>query len=186
MNDLEGSVVEVAALLESLSIPHMLVGGLAVSLWGEARATLDVDWAVWVEPEDLERTITALCQRVPAAPSRPLEFVRRTRVLPVTTVQGVRADIIFATLPWEEQAISRSHTKLVAGKSVSVVSVEDLILMKIISERQKDIEDARRLLRRYRTSLDRGYLEPLLRELAESLARPDALATWEEELGDGS
>ena len=29
MNDLEASVVEVAALLESLSIPHMLVGGLA-------------------------------------------------------------------------------------------------------------------------------------------------------------
>ena len=27
MNDLEASLVEVAALLESLSIPHMLVGG---------------------------------------------------------------------------------------------------------------------------------------------------------------
>ena len=106
-------------------------------------------------------------------------------MLPVTTVQGVRADIIFATLPWEKHAISRSHTKLVAGKTVSVVSVEDLILMKIISERQKDIEDARRLLRRYRTSLDRGYLEPLLRELAESLARSDILATWEEESGMG-
>ena len=164
----------------------MLVGGVAVSLWGEARATLDVDWSVWVEPEDLERTITALCERVPASPSQPLEFVRRTRVLPVTTVQGVRADIIFAALPWEKQVISRSHTKLVAGKSVSVVSVEDLILMKIISERQKDIEDARRLLRRYRTSLDRDYLEPLLRELADGLARPDVFATWEEELADRS
>ncbi len=27
MNDLEASVVEVASLLQSLSIPHMLVGG---------------------------------------------------------------------------------------------------------------------------------------------------------------
>ncbi len=174
-------------MLESLSIPHMLVGGLAVSLWGEARATLDVDWVIWIEPEDLEQTITALCRRAPASPTRPLEFVRRTRVLPITTVRGVRADIIFAALPWEKQAIiSRSHAKLVAGKTVSVVSVEDLILMKIISERQKDIEDARRLLRRYRSSLDRDYLEPLLLELAESLTRPDIVSTWEEELGDRS
>jgi nitrate/nitrite-specific signal transduction histidine kinase len=44
--------------------------------------------------------------------------------------------------------------------------------MKLISEREKDWEDARRLLRRFRASVDRAYLEPRLTEMAEALARP--------------
>ena len=47
--------------------------------------------------------------------------------------------------------------------------------MKLVSEREKDIEDARRLLRRFRESLDREYLEPLVAELAQALAKPEML-----------
>jgi Nucleotidyltransferase of unknown function (DUF6036) len=56
-----------------------------------------------------------------------------------------------------------------------VASIEDLVLMKIISEREKDLMDARALLRRFRTSLDFDYLMPKLEELAEALAQPDIL-----------
>jgi hypothetical protein len=41
MTPLESAVVEVASVLESCSTPYMLIGGLAVSAWGEPRATLD-------------------------------------------------------------------------------------------------------------------------------------------------
>ena len=37
MSALEVAVVEVASVLESFSLPYMLIGSLTVSLWGEAR-----------------------------------------------------------------------------------------------------------------------------------------------------
>ena len=178
MTALEAAVVEVASVLESLSLPYMLVGGLAVSMWGEARATLDADVAIWVEPQDLERTVANLCERLRVSSTGPLSFVRRTRVLPARSSQNVRIDVIFGALPAEKEAISRAHPKQIAGKNIQVAAVEDLVLMKLVSEREKDLEDARRLLRRHRKSLDRGYLETRLAELAEALGRPEILQTF--------
>lgn len=175
MTALEAGLVEVTSVLESLSIPNMLIGGLAVSLWGEPRATVDVDLTIWVEPEDLERTVHQLCERLRVLTGDPVSFVRQTRVLPVQTSQEVRADLIFGALPYEKQAIGRAQPKQVAGQTVMVASVEDLILMKLASERQKDLEDARRLLWRYHGFLNREYLEPRLRELAEALGRSEIL-----------
>jgi len=53
--------------------------------------------------------------------------------------------------------------------------------MKLMSERGKDLEDARRLIRRLRATLDRGYLEPRLKELAEALAQADIMQIYESE-----
>jgi len=57
-----------------------------------------------------------------------------------------------------------------------------LIFMKLASERPKDVEDARLLTRRFRGTLDRSYLEPRLKELADALARHDIWAIYEIEV----
>ena len=178
MNDLEAAVGQAAAVFESLGIPYMLIGGLAVSAWGEPRATLDADFTVWTEPDDFEQTVLRLCESFQCLTRNPAEFTRGTRVLPVRTRQGTRMDIIFGALPWEKAAIARAQRKELAGRSVAVASVEDLIVMKLFSEREKDADDARRLLIRFKSDLDQGYLEPLLRSLADALARPEILETW--------
>jgi hypothetical protein len=142
-------------------------------VWGEARATLDVDLAVWVEPAEVDATVDELCRRFQALPKNPVEFVRATHVLPLTTSHSVRADIVFGILPVEKDIVQRATAMQVAGAEVLVASVEDLILMKSTSERERDLEDARLLLRRFGNKIDRGYLEPRLTDLAESLARPE-------------
>jgi len=50
--------------------------------------------------------------------------------------------------------------------------------MKLISERQKDLDDAKSLLGRHGATLDRAYLTPQLEELAVALARPDILSIY--------
>ncbi|MGD0500472.1 MAG: hypothetical protein ABSC23_18775 [Bryobacteraceae bacterium] len=54
--------------------------------------------------------------------------------------------------------------------------------MKLISERLKDMEDARRLIRRFRESLDRSSLEPRLQEIAAALARQDIIEIFRREM----
>jgi hypothetical protein len=178
MTNLEAAVIEVASLLEELSIPYMLIGGLAVSVWGEARSTLDADFSLWVEPQDLRAVVSRISGRLHSIPAEPVSFVEATKVLPVVTASGVRADLVFATLPDQRRVIARAVGKMIHGRIVAVASVEDLIWMKLISERQKDIEDARLLLRRHAHSLDRAYLEPLLEQLAEAFARADILENF--------
>jgi hypothetical protein len=74
----------------------------------------------------------------------------------------------------------------VGGIEIRVAAVEDLILMKLISERPRDLDDARRLLRRFRGSLDAKYLEPQLSEFAEVLGRPDIVEIYQVEIGSKS
>ena len=152
MTDLEAAVAEAGSILEELALPYMLIGALAVSAWGEARATLDVD------------------------------FAAETRVLPMLSCQGIRLDLLFAALPAERDMIARAHTRQLGGRPIRIAAVEDLIWMKLISERPKDMEDAMRLLRRFRGTLDRAYLEPKLRELSEAFARQDILDIFRREM----
>lgn len=127
MTALELAVLEVTGALEQMGVPYMLIGGIAVSLWGEPRSTLDVDVTIWTGPKEQERTIRALCSHLRALPENPEAFVRQTRVLPAMSSGQVRLDIVFAALPEEERIIKRAQAKAVAGKNVMVVSVEDLI-----------------------------------------------------------
>jgi len=52
------AVVEVATALESLKIDYMVVGGIANAVWGEPRATIDVDVTVVVETPGLPAPFT--------------------------------------------------------------------------------------------------------------------------------
>ena len=79
-------------------------------------------------------------------------------------------DVVFGALPWEKEAIVRARP---------FVSVEDLVVMKAVSERENDWEDARLLMRRHGSTVNRPYLEARLHELAEALARPRILGLLE-------
>ena len=52
--------LRVAALLDSLGIPHVLGGSLASSVVGEPRSTVDLDFAVRLRSEDVGRLLAAL------------------------------------------------------------------------------------------------------------------------------
>ena len=79
MTDLEAALVEVTSVLERLSIPYMLIGGLAVSSWGEARSTLDVDVTIWIEPEQLDRTVSEISKQLQVVPKDPAAYSSFTR-----------------------------------------------------------------------------------------------------------
>jgi hypothetical protein len=184
MTPLEQALHQIVAALDRLGIDYALIGGLANAIWGEPRATIDVDVTVAVDDQAIPAALTSLATEFRLAVPDPVTFVAQTRVLPLDTADGVRIDVIFALLPFELAAINRAHRVPIAGGSVRVVSAEDLILMKIISERERDVADAEAIVRRRGPALDRGYLEPRLRELADALEREDVLERWRQWTSD--
>jgi hypothetical protein len=87
-----------------------------------------------------------------------------------------RSPLKFST--FEIEAIRRAWRIDIAGKPVNVVTPEDLVLMKILSERPRDVADAEAIVRRRRQELDRDYLEPRIKEFADALEKPEILNRW--------
>lgn len=123
MSAQETALVELCSLLEEERLPYMLVGGQANAIWGEPRATLDIDVTLWAE--DRPDAVGTLSKRFRALVDDPAGFVRDTRVLPLESAGGVRIDVIFGLLPFEEEAIRRARPVRVAGRDLRVCTPED-------------------------------------------------------------
>jgi hypothetical protein len=179
MNAQEAALIAIAERLESLGIPYMVIGGMANVVWGEPRATLAIDVTIWVDEGDIDSLPGRLADHFILLPDNPGDFIRQTRVLPLETAAGVRIDVIFGLLPFEQAAIARSVSRTVAGKPIRFCTAEDLVLHKIISEREQDLRDVQGILRRRSPEMDRDYLDPRVQELAEALERPDIWRNYE-------
>lgn len=180
MTSQETALAQLTQVLAGGRIPYMVIGGLANIIWGEPRATLDIDVTVWALDPQIPDVVDMLGRHFTILVEQPGEFIDETRVLPLESANGVRIDVIFGLLSFEQDAIARAVTVQVAGVAVRVCTAEDLILMKIVSDRERDLADARGIIRRRIAQLDRGYLEPRIRELSQLLERPDIEKRWRE------
>ncbi|MBI4640426.1 MAG: hypothetical protein HY731_07010 [Candidatus Tectomicrobia bacterium] len=179
MTPIEQALITIASFLDTAQIPYMTIGGIANLVWGIPRATLDVDITIWVEESRIARLLVSLRQKFLLLPDDPLAFIQETRVLPIETQEGIRTDLIFGQLPYEEQAIRRAIVQEFHGTPVRICSPEDLIIHKIISERHQDREDVRGIIQRLGAQLDRGYLDPLIHGLSSDLNRPEIVEFFE-------
>lgn len=175
----ERSLLLIAKLLADEDVPYMVVGGIANAVWGEPRATLDIDITILVPDERTPGLTRTLARPFEILVEDPAQFIRQTRVLPLRSQDGVRVDLIFGLLPFEEEAIRRAVPIEVAGAPVFFCTAEDLILMKVISDREQDLADARGVLRQRRHRLDFGYLDPRVAELSGILENPQIRQRWQ-------
>ena len=180
MTPFERAVVSLVEFLESELLPYMVIGGVANLFWGVPRTTLDVDITVWADAHQISSLVERLGSRFKLLPEDPIEFIQQTRVLPLQTGGGIRVDLIFGLLPYEEEAIRRARRETFAGREIRICSPEDLILHKLPSDRSRDREDVRGVITRMRKNLDRAYLDPRVEGLAHDLSRPDILAFYRE------
>ena len=60
MTALERALLELAQTLTNNRIPYMIIGGMANAVWGEPRATLDIDVTVWVAEEEISEVVSLL------------------------------------------------------------------------------------------------------------------------------
>lgn len=160
--------------LESLGVPHGLIGGWAVIAWGRVRATRDIDWLAAIPVAAKPAAMKALAQlgkvdwRDPGEDD-PLGGV--IRVEPENSESPV-IDILLTNGAADRAALSRCVTFTLGKASVPTVRPEDIIAMKLQAGGGVDFEDARALLQMQAGKLD----EQILREACESRKVLDRLA----------
>src|SRR5262245_717799 len=109
MAELDDALTTLGAWLERHHVPYMVIGGFAVTVWGEPRFTRDLDVTISVPPEEFNSMIERIATEFTSLVNDPVKFVNDTRVLPIM-VDAVPVDIIFAALPYEEAAIARARS----------------------------------------------------------------------------
>src|SRR5207249_4739731 len=71
-----------------------------------------------------------------------LQFAKERRVLLLEhQATGIGIDISFGALPFESEMIQRSKTVELGGIPLRVATPEDVIIMKMIAHRAKDLRD---------------------------------------------
>ena len=164
-----------------LGRPWMVIGGIAVIAHGVPRATIDVDATILATGTTPDTVMAALAghgfaPRVADA----VAFARQHQVLLVVhTESGVPIDITFAWMPFEEEALGRANQKDFAGSVLPVISVDDLIVYKLVASRPRDIDDVERLLAAYSASVEHDRITRLLADFCTLLEDSTRIETWE-------
>jgi hypothetical protein len=92
---------------------------------------------------------------------------------------GVRLDVVLSGAELEEEFLRRAIDVNVKGKLIPVISPEDLIIVKTLAGRAKDIEDIKGVLAAKRATLDVERVRTILRILETALTRGDLLPEFE-------
>jgi hypothetical protein len=142
--------------LQELSIPHAIIGGLAVSVRVEPRMTRDVDVAVSVgDDAEAERVVWSMQNRgytVHAVVEQTATARMATaRLIPPNAgAYGVVVDLLFASSGIEPEIVAEAERlEVVTWVYTPVATVGHLIAMKILAEsddRPQDSTDLVRLL----------------------------------------
>lgn len=142
------ALADLVKWLEAAQVRAVLIGGVASSLLGRPRLTQDID-ALALLPESEWESAAARAQAFGIVPriEQVLDFARRSRVLLLRhTESAIDIDIILGALAFERETVDRAMTHDVGGIAVKLPRVEDLMIMKLIAHRAKDLQDVEGLL----------------------------------------
>lgn len=173
---LEAAIRAVIQFLDDHHYRYALIGGIALAQWGVVRATYDADIKVLVPDFDYSAVRQAIQSAFPE-PAR--QELPRNPLIVAITVEGIIVDLLLALPGYEELIIERAVLRDLGGWQAWICTAEDLIIQKVIANRDKDWLDVEALLIERRGKLDEAYIEGWLRQFAEVLDRPDLLARYQ-------
>lgn len=163
------AVPRVIEVLSQNGHRHALIGGLAVGVWVEPRATKDIDFVVSARIADVDDLCEAMRE---AGFDIRTEEVHRLKQSHMTRLWATDSngepfmiDLLLDEHPFYDSLLDRSRPQRFADHEVRVASPEDLLLLKVLAGRPQDIVDAARLVETCGAGLDRAYLEQWAQEL---------------------
>lgn len=170
MNDLIDSVIAFQNSMKQEGIAVMVIGGIAVAVWGEPRLTRDIDMKVLVSRENRGQLLEVLRPLTPLQEDSDESF-RGLGLAFFRDTHGVRVDVMLADTIFDETAIKRARdVEFTAGKNIRVCTAEDLIIYKMLSTRAKDRADVESVVQKQGNVLDDAYIENWLAQFEEALA----------------
>jgi hypothetical protein len=148
MRGLNEATRDFVALLERSGFPYAIMGGMAVRIHALPRPTFDVDFAAAIPREALPELYNAAEKIGFAVPApQAAGWIDTVRGLPVIKFQWfignetIDVDVFLAEPAFLQEVLRRRQRHMVEELDAWFVSPEDLVLLKLLSNRPKDRTD---------------------------------------------
>lgn len=160
------SLEAMADLLRQAGIPYMVIGGLAVAVWGRPRTTLDVDIVVLTNQPGLKQLASQAAKKAFLVDE---EWAERNPMIRETQLRllhkNLPVDLILPMDRHDQEALKRRKRKQWRGRVIWFISPEDLVLQKLKVGRPRDFEDALSIWQQQGKAIDKRYLWKWARRL---------------------
>ncbi len=179
---LSEKVLAIEEGLRQRRLPHAFGGALALAYYGTPRATIDIDVNVFVGVDRADEVL-GLFEALGAErlDKKERERLRRDEQVRIHW-EGTPVDLFFSYDALHASCLERRRRMPFGGAdAIHVLSPEDLLVFKVLFDRDKDWRDVEELLYAQADELDadyaRGWLErilgkdPRLHRLGELLER---------------
>ena len=170
----------VSDTLECHGLSYAIGGAIALGFYAPPRATIDVDVNVFVDPSTrLEQALSAL-REAGFAPDEPFDAVAaqaKSEGQFRGRVAGLRVDVFVPAIPYYAELEARRKQVVLLRRPLWILSAEDLVVLKLMFFRRKDVADAEAVLREQGAALDRRFIRAKLVELAG--VADERVAAWD-------
>ncbi|MEN8148246.1 MAG: nucleotidyltransferase [Planctomycetota bacterium] len=146
LGDLTGLAARISAKLTREEIPHAVSGAIAMAAHGHVRATIDLDILVVTESMRLPVVFEIVRRQGFEGDDRDLIDSLRTRYVAALRSGPVTVEILVPVLPYHHGIVDRAVRRPVSGEEVPFVGVEDLVILKLLWRRAKDLADLQALV----------------------------------------
>jgi len=184
LNDPTTVALLAADTLSALGRAHALYGGLLTAAYGEPRETRDADMAVVdVSAAEMAEAFAAAGIRAEVA-FEDLTFggLALSRVTLLGTSADTGLNTVDLVVPRSRRyaalALQRAVESTIRDVRIRLLALEDFVLFKVLSTRDRDLEDARAAVRRSRAALDLPLLEEEVARLTTELPSVDVQGRW--------
>lgn len=160
---------------EAIEGQYAVIGGVAVVLNGYPRYTVDLDVLAMFDFTNLDDFLEMASAfgfeaRIPDA----VAFARRNYVFLLRHIEtDLPVDIALAFTPFEQEIIRRANLVNIGETTISLLTPEDLLIMKCVSQRPIDLIDASELYKMYADQIDLRRVRYWVEQFAEALDEPD-------------
>ncbi|MEX2316662.1 MAG: nucleotidyltransferase [Pirellulales bacterium] len=182
MTDIPETLDLLVALLERMSLEYVVMAGLAVRSYSIPRATYDIDFTIALDHKRLPELFDALEEQEYVVPEpyrtgwvdtvKGLEVVKLKRYI---GDQSLDVDLFLSSSEFQQEVLKRKRLVEVEGRKLWLVSPEDLILLKLLADRPRDLVDVADVLF-MQGQLDVQYMRHWAAELGIAQELEQALA----------
>jgi hypothetical protein len=163
-SDLAKTLTELLAEFNRRNVQYALAGGWAFSALVEPRATTDIDLLILLDApsqETIQSLVSSVFSSIIVHPS-PMKTkgVSIWRGVGLRDKHEVVVDFLLADSAFLQSALARKQQITFGAQLVSILTLEDLMLMKMIAGRLQDLADLEKIeARKTQLQIDWTYVE---------------------------
>lgn len=170
-NEQREFLARLVAALQKAGIPYLVTGSVGSSLFGEPRATRDIDFIITPTEARLKAFVQDISSEYYVSPEAALEaFRNQTMFNVINAFTSWKADfIIRKDTAYEREKFQRRIRSVYRGLLIEVASPEDIILSKLswakATDSERQVRDAFGVVAVQGEALDKIYLRQWAKEL---------------------